>query len=322
MKLRALTVSLVFAAAATVTAGTAAQQPASSSASPEPPLRMSPEELEIYKHARTLIDWTPDQIRSVPFLRNLHLAENQDKLPSVLNGVGKTAVALFRDFTNVDCDERVYSETNLKNPLASWGGMGLKNSVHDFRYIIIPRPLGDVLAFDEYRTDTKGKPVDITRLPGLMMITSDFASSWLYFSPADQHDSRFRYFGTQSLQKRECYVVGFAQNPEIARSVSGFRIGDQAAVLLVQGLAWIDPQSFHILRINTWLLAPRPDLGLQAENTVVDYAPVQPADSEKVLWLPHEVTVTTVYRNAFIRNTHRYSKFRLFRAETTIKPAE
>ncbi|HET7842282.1 MAG TPA: hypothetical protein VFM21_11775, partial [Terriglobia bacterium] len=171
-------------------------------------------------------------------------------------------------------------------------------------------------------TDRTGKPADAASLAGFKMITSDFASSWLYFSPADQSANRFRYFGTQSIQNDECYVVGFAQIPELARSVSGYRVGDQASVLLVQGLAWIDKRTFHIPRIATWLLAPRRDIGLEGENSIVNYFPVKPEGVDKPLWVPHDVIVTIFSQGLFVRNTHRYSNFKLFRVESTIKPVE
>ena len=323
MKFRSLANSLVLAAALAVGVRTAAQQAAGSPPSDEPPLRLSPTEIELYKRAKTLIDWTPQRIESIPLLHKLHPAENQDELPAILERVGKTAVALYHDFPKIACDEEVYSETSLKNPIAPGGGMGRNDTVRQFRYIIIPKLAGDIPAFDEYRTDTKGRPVDIARLANLKMITSKFTSTWTYFSPSELPDSRFRYLGTQSIQRRECYVVGFAQKPE-ARSVSGFRVGDDAAAaaLLVQGFAWIDEQSFEILKIETWLLARRTDIGLDAEYTIVNHSPVRPAGFDRVLWLPHDVTVTILYRGAYFRNTHRYSKFKLFRVESTIKPVE
>ncbi len=152
------------------------------------------------------------------------------------------------------------------------------------------------------------------------MITSNFASTWLYLSPADQHDSHFRYFGIQTIRNRECHVVGFAQDPERVHSVGGIRIEDKSAALLVQGLAWIDSQTFQILRVTTWLLAPRLDIDLSSAISTVDFYPVQPSGSERMLWLPRDVKVWVLYRGMAVRNTHHYSDFKLFRVESTIKP--
>jgi hypothetical protein len=232
----------------------------------------------------------------------------------VLERVGQTGTLLFHDFPQITCDEEVFSEVHP--------GMPRSTQLHKFRYIVMPRPVGDVPAFEEYRTDLKGNPLDASILSDLIMITSNYASTWLYLSPADQHDSHFRHFGIQTLRNRECHVVGFAQEPERARSVGGLHIGGKSVVLLVQGLAWIDSETFQVLRIKTWLLAPRTDIGLSYQTSTVDFYRVQPSGFERVLWLPRDVTVVIDYRGVRFRNTHHYSDFKLFRVESTIKPAE
>jgi hypothetical protein len=190
------------------------------------------------------------------------------------------------------------------------------------RYIVIPWPVGDLPGFEEYRTDLKGNPLDASSLGGASMISSNYASTCLIFSPVDQRDNRFRYFGIQTIRKRECHVVGFAQEPERALRVCGFHFQGETAGLLFQGLAWIDSETFQILRITTWLLAPRKDIGINSQTSTVDFYPVQPSGSERVLWLPRDVTVVLVYRGTRVRNTHHYSNFKLFRVDTTIKPVE
>jgi len=281
---------------------------------PEPGLQLTPSEIEIYERAQTLIDWTPRQIHDCPFLHKLEPAGNQEQLPMVLDRIGQSATRLFHDFPQIACDEEIISEAySRRSPVTTH---------HKFRYIVIPRPVGDFPAFEEYRTDPKGNPLDNSSLSDLVMITSNYTSTWLYLSPANQHDSRFRHFGIQRIRNRECQVVGFAQEPERARTVSGLRIPGNSVVLLVQGMAWIDSETFQVLRIMTWLLAPRADIGLKYQASTVDFYPVQPNGFEGVLWLPRDVAVGIVYRDIFVRNTHHYSNFKLFRVESTIKPVE
>ncbi len=294
------------------------QQPAASPQLSEPPPQLTPSEIEIYKRAQTLIDWTPHQIHDCSFLHKLRPAGSQDQLTMVLERVGQTGALLLHDFPQVSCDEEVFSETM---PLR-YRGMRRSTNLHKFRYIVIPRPVSDVPGFEEYRTDLKGNPLDASSLSDLFMITSNYSSIWLYLSPADQHEGRFRHFGIQTIRNRECHVVGFAQEPERARRVGGFRIGGKTVVLLVQGLAWIDSETFQVLRVTTWLLAPRTDIGLRFQTSTVDFYPVQPSGFGRVLWLPRDVTVGIVYRDMWFFNTHHYSNFKLFRVNSSIKPAE
>jgi hypothetical protein len=318
VKFRALVSSFILAAVSIGAVRARLQQPAAPPQLAKPPLQLTPSEIEIYKRAQTLIDWTPRQIHDCPFLHKLRPAGSQDQLPMVLERVGQTVTLLFHDFPQVACDEEVVSEVLSE----AYRGTSHMTAPHKFRHIVIPRPVGDLPAFEEYRTDLKGNPLDASSLGDLFSITSGFASIWLYLSPADQHDSRFRHFGIQTIRKRECHVVGFAQDPERARSVGGLRIGGESVVLLVQGLVWIDSETFQVLRIKTWLLAPRTDIGLSYQASTVDFYPVQPSGFEKVLWLPRDVTVGAAYRGVRFRNTHDYSNFKLFRVDSTIKPVE
>jgi len=256
------------------------------------------------------MNWTPSQIRDSPFLHKLQPAGSQDPLPMVLKRVGQTGTLLFQDFPQVSCDEAVLSEV----------GSPPKTRHQKFRYIVIPRPVGEVRILEEYRTDVQGNAPEKSNFGDLYMLTSGFASTWLYLSPAEQHDSRFRYFGIQTIRNRECYVVGFAQDPEKARRVAEVLLDGRSAAVLVQGLVWIDAQTFQILRITTWLLAPRQDIRLGSETSTVDFSAVQPSGGERVLWLPSDVEVEIFYRSIAIHNTHHYSNFKLFRVESTIKP--
>jgi len=285
----------------------------------EPLPRASQKELEIYRHARTLVDWTPREVKDAPPLYKLRPA-GKEELPVILKHVGERAAETIAEFRNIACDERVYSEWKVGSPIAIWHEMGPNEVTHHFLYIIIPRPAGDPLMFKEYRTDPKGKPIDLGSLADLRLITTNFTGSWAYFNPSNQPESRFRYFGEEPIRRQLCYVVGFAQRPDVARNFTTFEAGNQSAVILVQGLAWIDERSFHIRKLETWLLAPRSDIGLESQNTTVNYSPILPAGLKNLLWLPSEVTVQVHYHRAFIRNTHRYSGFKLFRSRAVIAP--
>jgi hypothetical protein len=318
VKFRLLLISILFLAAAGLTVRTTAHPAANSPQPTATPARLSHQELDIYSRARTLVDWTPQEIRDSPPFYKLRAAQEKGGLPVILTRVGETAAAMIAQFRNIACDERVYSEWNVGSPIATWREMGPNESAHRFVYIIIPRPAGDPLMFTEYRTNPRGNPIDLDSLADLRLITTNFTGSWAYFNSSNQVESRFRYFGEESVRKQPCYVVGFAQRPEIARNFTTFEAGNHSARILVQGLAWIDERSFHIVRIETWLLAPRNDVGLESQNTTVNYSPVLPAGLQDVLWLPNEVTVLVHYQNVFIRNTHRYSGFKLFQAHSVI----
>lgn len=322
MKVRALVCAFVLATVSVGAVGTMLKQTAAPPQEPEPSPHLSFSEIELYKNAQTLIEWTPRQIRDCPFLHKLRSAGSQDQLPKILDRVGQTCTDLFQNFPKVSCDEEVVSDSfpaiNGPPGLQYWGPHSILR--REFHYIVIPRPIGDFLGFQEYRTDLKGNPLDAASLKGLPMVTSDFAASFLYLSPADQHDNRFRHLGIQTIRKHECFVMGFAQNPARVHSATFLNFYGKSYVVLVQGLAWIDTQTFQVLRVTTWLLAPRQDIDLSSQASTVDFYPARLSESESVIWLPRDVQVEILYRGMRVCNTHHYTNFKLFRVESTIKP--
>lgn len=121
------------------------------------------------------------------------------------------------------------------------------------------------------------------------------------------------------IRDHECYVVGFAQDPGNVCRPDHFYLNDTDHVVLLQGLAWIDTQTYQILRVTTLLVGSRKDIGLDGQTTSVDFFPVRPLGTDDALWLPRDVRVETEYHRIKIRNLHQYSNFKLFRVESTIK---
>ncbi len=299
-------------------AGAIPQDPGASSGSATAPLKLSPAEIELYKRAPTLIDWNLGQVRSSPYLRGVRLGDNPEELPAILQRVGQSVTLLFKNFPQVSCDEAVSSDTSFVDTRIVHNLEHYPTVERKYHYIVIPLPGDDLPGFEEYRTDLKGAAVNNSKPDRSYMLTSDSASLWLYLRPADQPVTRFRYFGTQVIREHECHVVGFAQDPTHVHRAAEFSGEGKRAALLVQGIAWIDAASYQILRMKTWLLAPRDDIGLDSQVSTVDFYPVVPSGSDKALWLPGDVSVEIEYQGAQFLNTHHYSNFKLFRVASTI----
>ena len=148
-----------------------------------------------------------------------------------------------------------------------------------------------------------------------------FAASPLYFLPHNQAACRFRYFGRQRLKRQETEVVGFAQVPERDLPMTALlRLGDTTAQTLAQGLAWIDATSHEVLRIQTDLLAPRPDLRLEEETAEIDFSAIRLPERSSTFWLPTRVIVEVTYSHRHFRTIHEYADFKLFQVESRIGP--
>src|SRR5208282_3903401 len=72
----------------------------------ESPLHLTPSEVQLYRKARTPMDWTAGDIRVRPELQHLQPAESQRDLATILQKVGESVAMLFQTLPNITCTEK------------------------------------------------------------------------------------------------------------------------------------------------------------------------------------------------------------------------
>ena len=268
--------------------------------------------LKTGKNAHPPIDYLH---RTPPDLKGLDPATDQGPSNSILRAVGKNVSESFRNFPNTTSLEQIRQEKSSSK--------GKVNQTLDqkFRYLCFAPVEAWGPGFTEYRGDLSGGEGQPQGLADGFMLTAGFASASLIFHPAYQSQAAFRYLGRQRVNGRDAYVVAFAQQPEKARLEGGFTSGKIKLPTFSQGLAWVDPESFQILRLKTDLLVPLPELRLETETTEINFAEVHFKGLAQGFWLPQQVTVTVAWNGKHLRNEHQYSDFKLFNVETKEKRA-
>lgn len=251
-------------------------------------------------------------IREIPELRGLEPAEDQDELPVILRGTGRTVEAFFKDIVSVVAHEEVKQERTNPN------GKTTANRQRRYDYLILIDRDEKPPRVDEYRMNANGNPAEQEGLADGYSITSGFALKCIHFLPGLQWDSTFRYLGDQTMDGRDTFVVAFAQRPGRSTVTTNATGIWGTVILLVQGIAWVDRSTFQILRMRTDLLAPRNDIGLEQQTTQLRLDEVQLAGVPKPLWLPSEVQVTMKFKGQYFRNEHRYPEHKLFRVSAKI----
>ena len=269
---------------------------------------LTPQEIRRYDQVQTLIDWTPEQSHApLQELRELQPAQSQQDLPAILRAVGERVAGFFEDFPNTISTEEVRSGP-CGGAVLHKCGVTFKDK---FNYLVVRRTEGGQI-MGEYRTDAKGRPLDYRSLGNGDILTYGFTTVPLqHFHPLNQMTSRFRYFGRQMVGRQEMDVVGFVEIPGKYPRTTELRHGNVVVPLFVQGLAWIDPTTYQVLRIQTDLLAPPPNLGLERAVTRIEFSPVQLREAS-AFWLPTRVIVDMWLHHRHFRNIHRYSNFKVF----------
>ena len=83
----------------------------------------------------------------------------------------------------------------------------------------------------------------------------------------------------------------------------------------MQGIAWVEPSDFRILRLRTDLLSPVPEVALDRWTADIQFGLTRVEQLPAPLQLPHKVVVTATVAGTTIREIHEYSGYRLFRAQ-------
>jgi Flp pilus assembly protein TadD len=244
--------------------------------------------------------------KALPELRGLEPASNQEELPQVLDRVGKNVAAFFRDFPDTISEEDIVLESLRRN------GKIRDSRVEKYDYLMLAHPEKWGLGLTEYRNPLPGTDAKPAALSGGSIRTAGFASMSLVFHPLYQSGSSFRLLGRETVEGQNTYVLAYAQQPGKSQMIGRFDVDGASAPLLTQGIAWLDPDNFQIIRMRSDLLKSLPHVRLVRETADVQYTPVSFKQVPAPLWLPKTVTVTVQWKGRVFRNSHSYSDYKLF----------
>jgi hypothetical protein len=284
-----------------------------------------------YANAHPYLEESLEQlVKDMPELRTIESAADQQALPTILEKTGEQVDEFFRNVVDLSAHEEITEEK-----LGEQGEVIERLQLED-TYLVLRRGTEMFGRISEYRMDAKGNTLEGAGLNKGYFVTSNSALSQVYFSTAQQPESRFRYLGDERVGTRDAYVVAFAQKPGEATVTVGLRVqqGRDRHVdvrMLVQGIAWVDRSNFQIIRLRTDLLAPRPEIGLERMSTVVILSKVQLLDVATPLRLPSDTHVDikfaairnqSGYHELNFRDEHHYSDYKSYRVSVKILPDE
>jgi hypothetical protein len=263
-------------------------------------------------------------MKQIPDLKGLHATEDQQALKGILEKAGAEVDEFFKNVVDLEAHEEIKQERE-----SAFGAARGRKPVQD-NYLIVRSVDGDRTDFDEFRMDEQGNRMGDEDFGRGFLVTSGFALICRQFSSDFQQESSFKYLGEQKVSGRETYVVAFAQLPiEDNFTITLKGPNGDIAHMLTQGIAWVDKENFHIVRMRTDLLAGKQSAGLEEQTTKVNFEEVHFTDIATPLWLPRDVNVyVRLGRSAQrvveleFRNTHHYTDYRRYRVTTKILPAQ
>jgi hypothetical protein len=267
---------------------------------------------------------------AVPELKGLRPSADQEQLLPVLEKVGVKTLDIARNTPNLIARERV-----TESP------QGSRQTRHDYDYIILARLEKQMVTLDEFRLDLKSGQkfqtdelvnADPAHWDELQRASNEtvnaktagppmsqgFASSWVHFHPSNRARATYRFLGEENMDGHRTLVLAFAEKPASVLMPAIFRYQDKTAPMFLQGIAWVEPSDFRILRLRTDLLSPVPEVSLLrwTANIQFDLTPVEQLPAP--LQLPRRVVVIATVGGSNISEIHEYSGYHLFRAKSRV----
>ena len=166
---------------------------------------------------------------------------------------------------------------------------------------------GNFINVDEYRNGSAGSQM----FPD-QMATKGLPSMALIFHPWVISDFETKCEGLGRLGDSLVWQVYFRQRADKDSRIRAYRIGDRRYTIALKGRAWIDAKTFQVLKMETDLREPYPDIKLSAEHLEVEYGPVQFKTRKETLWLPASAEFYSVFRGHRIHRHHGFQDYTLF----------
>ncbi len=153
------------------------------------------------------------------------------------------------------------------------------------------------------------------------LMTRGLAALGLVFHPYYLDDFRMECEGLSHGAGQPAWQIRFEQRRDRPARFRAFYTNRRRWPLRLKGRAWISANSFHVLRLETNLLEPVPEIGIQHEHLSIRYQPVRFHHRNVELWLPAEANFYIQYKGRRYHYQHRFREYLLFSVEIEHTPS-
>jgi tetratricopeptide (TPR) repeat protein len=171
----------------------------------------------------------------------------------------------------------------------------------------IKNKFGEFLDVQEYRNGSTGNDM----FPDKMASTG-LPSIVLIFHPWLITDFDMKCEGLNRAHGGFAWQVYFSQKKDKESRIRQYRMGGHVYPIALKGRAWIDANTYQVVRLETDLRESRPDLRLATEHLVMEYGPVHFKSRKEVLWLPSSAEYYAIFRSQRFHRRHSFTDYMLF----------
>jgi tetratricopeptide (TPR) repeat protein len=254
-------------------------------------------------------------VTSIPLPSNWLPPDVDERVPPVepdaacaLDDVLQKAGERIQEFvTNVD---RFTATELLKHESINRWGLAAPAETRKFDYVVSVEEIRPgFLGVQEYRSrhgsgEDFPDGVATNGLPALVLIFHPYNTGSFEMSC----EGLARWNGTLGWQ------VHFRQRSDKPNKIRSYRIGSNGPSypVALRGRAWIAADSYQILRLETDLIAPLPEIRLATDRAIIEYGPVHFREGNVDMWLPQSAELYYDWRGRRSHRRHSFSNYLLF----------
>jgi tetratricopeptide (TPR) repeat protein len=146
------------------------------------------------------------------------------------------------------------------------------------------------------------------------IVTNGLPATVLVFHPYYSANYEMTCEGLARANGTLAWQIHFRQiqgKPNSIRSYQSGMHGPSYSVGL-KGRAWISADNYQVIRMETDIVAPLPQIRLLAEHTAIEYGPVQFQKAGVNLWLPQTAEIYFAWMGHQVHRRHSFSNYLLF----------
>jgi tetratricopeptide (TPR) repeat protein len=257
---------------------------------------------------------SPSTVAALPLASNWLPPDVDEKVPPVVAGVpcrldeviqnaGKRVQEFIRNVDHFTATESFFHES------VNASGFPASPETRKFDYVVsIQEIRPGILNVDEYRDGS----LSYERFPG-GLATKGLPALVLIFHPVGAVNYDMTCEGLAHWNGGLAWQVHFRQRRDKPSRDRRYRFGSGPSYsIALKGRAWIAADTFQIVRLETDLVAPVPEIRLVADHTAIEYSAVHFRKRNVDMWLPQTAEVFYDLKGRRAHRRHSFSNYLLF----------
>jgi tetratricopeptide (TPR) repeat protein len=225
-------------------------------------------------------------------------------LDEVVRNAGKQIQQFIRNVDRFTATESLVHES-----IDKWG-LASHPEKRKFDYVVsVAEVRRGFLNVEEYR-NSGSSPAEFPD----GVITNGLPSLILIFHPYNVGSFELTCEGLARWNGGLAWQVHFRQRPDKPNTIRSYKLGlnGTSYPVALKGRAWIEADSYQVVRLETDLVSPVPEIKLATDHAAIEYGPVHFRDRNVDMWLPQSAEVYYDWRGRRIHRRHSFSQYLLF----------